>query len=318
MTSTPPFGQTLSTEEGFTEGADGTRLFYQVSGPKSAHTPTLILCDGIGCDGYAWKYLVRDFGDTHKIVRWHYRGHGRSGLPRDRARVGFDDLCGDLEAVLRATSTRTCALVGYSMGVQVVLEYHRRHPEQVDGLVLICGSHGLPLDTFHDTKVLKTVIPAMMEAAKRWPQAMGLIWRLVSGGEFAYQLATRFEVNGRLVRRDDFMPYFSHLSGMDPRLFLGMLLQAGEHSAYDHLAEVKCPTLIVAGTADTFTPYWLSEEMHDRIANSDMLTIPGGTHTGPIEHPELVSLRLEKFLARVQRLHDATAARPTPLRPAAG
>jgi len=66
--------------------------------------------------------------------------------------------------------------------------------------------------------------------------------------------------------------------------------------------------LVVAGTHDTFTPYWLSEEMHDRIPGAEMLTVPGGTHVSPIEQPELLTLRLEKWLAGIQ---------PTRLRAAA-
>jgi pimeloyl-ACP methyl ester carboxylesterase len=286
--------QEESFSEGFTEGADGTRIHWSAIGQGG---PTLVCNDGIGCDGFAWKYLIRDFAHRHRIVRWHYRGHGRSGIPEDRARIGFDDLCGDLHAVLQATRTSKAIFLGHSMGVQVALEYHRRHPEDVVGLVLICGSHGLPLDTFHDSKALKTIFPALFQAAQRWPAAMNLIWRLGSGGELAYQIATHLEVNGKLVHREDFTPYFTHLSGMDPRLFLGMLKNASEHTAWDHLPAIGVPTLIVAGTHDTFTPYWLSEEMNDRIPGSEMLTVPGGTHVAPIEQPELIALRLEKWLS---------------------
>ena len=298
------------SDEGFAEGQDGTRIHFSVwtPPPEAAPGPTLVLSDGIGCDGYAWKYLIRRFQRTHRIIHWHYRGHGRSSLPRDRARTTFNDLCSDLAAVLHATATPRAVLVGHSMGVQVCLEFHRRHPAQVVALVLMLGSHGLPLDTFHDSKVLRTVIPAMMTAANRFPDAMTLIWRLVSGGELAFQLATRLEVNGRLIRREDFMPYFDHLAGMDPRLFLSMLLHAGDHSAYDHLPKVDVPTLIVAGTEDTFTPYYLSEEMHDRIRGSEMLTVPGGTHAATIEQPELIELRLERFLARLPPSHAEARA----------
>jgi pimeloyl-ACP methyl ester carboxylesterase len=287
-----------AADDGFTESEDGTRIHYSVVGHGA---PTLLCCDGIGCDGFAWKYVVRDFAPTHRIVRWHYRGHGRSGVPKDRAHVGFDDISADLHAVLEATGTAEAVLLGHSMGVQVALEYHRRHPENVLGLALICGSHGLPLDTFHDSKALKIILPSMITAAERWPEATGLIWRIAAGGELAYQIATHLEVNGKLVHREDFTPYFTHLSGMDPRLFLGMLKHASDHTAFDHLPKLDVPTLIVAGTADTFTPYWLSEEMHDRIPGSELLTIPGGTHVSPIEHPELIALRLEKFLAGLPR-----------------
>jgi pimeloyl-ACP methyl ester carboxylesterase len=293
--------------EGFAEGEDGTPIHWSTVGQGA---PALVCCDGIGCDGFAWKYLVRDFAQSHRIVRWHYRGHGRSGVPKDRARVGFDDISADLQAVIQATGTKEAVLLGHSMGVQVALEYHRRHPENVVALALICGSHGLPLDTFHDSKALKIILPALIDAAEHYPQAMSLIWRVLAGGELAYQVATHLEVNGRLIRRDDFAPYFTHLSAMDPRLFLGMLKHASEHTAYDHLPNIRVPTLIVAGTADTFTPYWLSEEMHDRIPGAEMLTVPGGTHVAPIEQPELITLRLEKFLAllpkaRAEKLRSA-------------
>src|SRR5437588_10120025 len=203
-------------ESGFTEGADGTRIHYSVVGPAGAGTPTLLCCDGIGCDGFAWKYLVRDFAETHRIVRWHYRGHGRSGIPQDRTHVGFDDISGDLHAVMRAAGVSQAVLLGHSMGVQVALEYHRRHPAQVQGLVLICGSHGLPLDTFHDSKALKIIFPALLAAAENYPQAMSLIWRILAGGELAYQIATRLDVNGRLVRRVAFSPSVTHLSASNP------------------------------------------------------------------------------------------------------
>ena len=295
-----------NTDEGFTEGADGTRIHWSTVGQGAR---TLVCNDGIGCDGFAWKYLVRDFARSYRIVRWHYRGHGRSGIPTDRARIGFDDICGDLEAVLTATRTGEAVLLGHSMGVQVALEFHRRHPARVSGLVLICGSYGLPLDTFHDSKALKTIFPSLFAAAERWPDAMNLIWKFAAGGELAYQIATHLEVNGRLVHREDFTPYFMHLSGMDPRLFLGMLKHASEHTAWDHLPTVDVPTLIVAGTQDTFTPFWLSEQMHDRIPGSELLTVPGGTHVAPIEQPELIALRLEKWLSALPavRALDKTA-----------
>src|SRR5471030_2815617 len=126
-------------EEGFATGADGTRIHYSVVGKGE---PALVLCDGIGCDGFVWKYIAREFASSHRIVRWHYRGHGKSAIPEDRSRTDFDDICDDLSAVIKAAGVTRPVLMGHSMGVQVALEFHRRHPEQVRALALICGSHG--------------------------------------------------------------------------------------------------------------------------------------------------------------------------------
>jgi pimeloyl-ACP methyl ester carboxylesterase len=56
------------------------------------------------------------------------------------------------------------------------------------------------------------------------------------------------------------------------------------------------PTLVVAGERDLFTPRHLSLEMAQRIRGAELLEIPRGSHAALIEQPELVNLRLEKFL----------------------
>jgi pimeloyl-ACP methyl ester carboxylesterase len=40
---------------------------------------------------------------------------------------------------------------------------------------------------------------------------------------------------------------------------------------------------------------WLSVKMHAAVPGSELLVLPGGSHVGPLEHPELCSLRVEKF-----------------------
>src|SRR5438876_9227656 len=42
------------TEEALTQGADGTHIHWSTQGRGE---PALVLNDGIGCDGFAWKYV---------------------------------------------------------------------------------------------------------------------------------------------------------------------------------------------------------------------------------------------------------------------
>jgi pimeloyl-ACP methyl ester carboxylesterase len=44
------------------------------------------------------------------------------------------------------------------------------------------------------------------------------------------------------------------------------------------------------------TPPALSLEMQRKIKDSEMLLIPGGSHAALFEQPELINLRLDKFL----------------------
>jgi len=289
---------TLVDRQGFAVGCDGTPIFYRVRGPANASA--IVFCDGIGCDGYVLKYLEAQLASTHRIVHWHYRGHGRTPMPRDPRRVDIADLADDLAAVLDAAvgDGAGAVVAGHSMGVQVCLETYRRHRARVTGLVLLCGSYGTPLRTFKGKRTLEQVLPFVRFAVNRIPGiAQTLVAKLIPT-ELAYQIATRFEINGELIRREDFFPYLEHMARVDVRLFLEMLAAAGRHTARELLSHVAVPTLIVAGDRDGFTPADLSTEMHQLIRDSELHVVAGGSHTAPIERPAEVTERIADFLRK--------------------
>ncbi|MBI5548085.1 MAG: alpha/beta hydrolase, partial [Deltaproteobacteria bacterium] len=146
--------------------ADGAELWYAQLGEGD---PPLVMCDGLGCDGFAWKYLTRQLAPRHRVLRWHYRGHGRSGLPDDPSHLGIGWAADDLDAIMRAVGMEKAVVLGHSMGVQVLLEFHRRHPERCLGLVPICGAYGNALDTVHDDTNIKLAIPYVRKAAEAFP-----------------------------------------------------------------------------------------------------------------------------------------------------
>ena len=82
----------MSEEQLVALGDDGTRLYvHRRPGPPSADPggPTALLCDGIACDGFIWKYLWDDLAEHMPVAHWHYRGHGRSGPPADATHTDF-------------------------------------------------------------------------------------------------------------------------------------------------------------------------------------------------------------------------------------
>jgi pimeloyl-ACP methyl ester carboxylesterase len=284
--------------QGFAVGRDETPIYYRVTGRASGSA--VVFCDGIGCDGYVWKYLEQELAAEHRLVRWHYRGHGRTPPPRDPRRLDIEDLADDLAGVLDAAvgEGATATLAGHSMGVQVCLEAYRRHPARVHGLVFLCGSYGTPLRTFKGKRTLEQVLPYVKFAVNRIPGVFANLWRSLMPTELAYQIATRFELNGELIRREDFFPYLEHMARIDVRLFLEMLAAAGRHSARELLEQIDVPTLIVSGERDGFTPAALSEEMHRRIRDSELFVVEGGSHTAPIERPAEVTERIASFLRK--------------------
>jgi pimeloyl-ACP methyl ester carboxylesterase len=283
--------------------SDGSPLFYESWGDRGALTP-LLFCDGIGCDGYVWRYLREDLGPRF-CLHPHYRGHGRTSPPRDPLRVTIEDLADDVACVLDDALVERAVLVGHSMGVQVSLETYRRHSARVAGLVLICGAPSHPLRTFRGSAVLDDLLPTIQRWIHRVPGVINRVTRAVLPTRLAYEIASRLEIRRELVEPADFMPYLEGVARIDARLFVGMLSAAGQHSADDVLPAIDVPCLVIAGSRDGFTPPERSRTMAAAIPGAELLEIPNASHTAPIEHPTLVDETIRDFLAR--RI-DATAA----------
>ncbi len=285
-----------SVRESFAEGPDGTKLYVRYrSGPGQL---TFLLCDGIVCDGYIYKYLWDDLAALGSVAHWNYRGHGRSALPRDPARISIRDHAADLNAVRLALGDPPVVLVGHSLGTQVVLEGFRAHPEQVRALVLLSGSFGRVTYTFKGSDLLATVLPNLIATVERHPRLARAIW-----SRFPVKLGLTLahwsrDMDFSQVREEDVRPYFEHAAHVDFELFLRMLREAGEHSAEDLLPHVQVPALVMAGERDSFTPVALSVAMADAMPRSEKVVVPAGTHILPLEQHELVAETIRAFLAR--------------------
>jgi pimeloyl-ACP methyl ester carboxylesterase len=280
---------------------DGTRLFVHASRTSLVEHHTLgevqaILCDGILCDGFIWKYLWDDLASVLRLVHWHYRGHGRSATPADPARVDIAAHADDLDCVRRHVGDPPCVLVGHSMGCQVALEAYRRRPQNVRGLVLLCGSFGNVTSTFHGIPVLELVLPKLLDLAQKAPDVVRAVWTRLPP-QLGLRIALRAgEIDPERVHPEDMLPYLSHMTHVDFPMFLRMLRAAGEHTAGDILTNIDVPVLVVAGERDSFTPAFLATAMAEAIPHGELLMVPRGTHVTPIEQPELVNARIKTFL----------------------
>jgi len=280
--------------ESFALARDGTRLYVRQA--KGADGIGAILCDGILCDGFIWKYLFDGLAARMPVTHWHYRGHGRSQAPQDPNFIDIAAHASDLDHVRRHVGDGPVVIFGHSMGCQVALEGYRLRREKVRGLVLICGSYGRITETFHGTNVLAQVLPKLLEMVERNPEWVRALWSRVPP-ELALKLALLLrEVNPEAIQPDDLMPYLRHMTHVDFGLFLRMLRAAGEHDAEDLLPQIDVPVLLIAGSRDSFTPPYLAQRMAELLPKGELLLIEGGTHVAPLEHRELVQERIEQFL----------------------
>ena len=181
------------------------------------------------------------------------------------------------------------------MGVQVILEAAHLQPDRVIALIPMCGAYERPLDTARNGAggVLLPVISSLLFAR---PDALRRLWRRIVPSEFSYKLAATAEINAKMIRREDFFPYLEHLARMDPVVFVQVLNNLAVHSARGYLGELAMPALVFAGSRDNMTPPFLAEDLCRQLPDAALCVIPGGSHAAPVELPDLVTLRAERFL----------------------
>ncbi len=302
--------------ESFVVADDGTQLYMRVhDGPSrrsgAPDAVTALLCDGIACDGFIWKYLWDALAERARVAHFHYRGHGRSKRPADPTHIGIDAHAGDVDSVRRALGDPDVVLFGHSMGCQVVLENYRLHPERVRGLVLVCGAPGHVTHSFKGSDRLAQVLPRLIEAVDKHPQIARAIWGSVPPGAALKVALALGEIDAKLMAPPDLLPYLEHMVDMDLPMFLRMLRAAGEHTAQDLLPSVRVPVLVLAGDKDTFTPPHLAEEMAAAIPGGELL-MTSGTHVVPLEQRALVQERVGAFLDKIEQTGAERARTITP------
>ena len=289
-------------------GADGTELHVEEYGSGEP----LVLCNGVVCTiGPYWRFLIHHLAKIGRVIAWDYRGHGRSAVPADIETCRIEDHASDLRAVLDASGVREATLIGHSMGCQVILEAYRQFPERIRALVPICGTHGRPYRTFYGNDLLERVYDPLLREVRKHHEVVRQIADVVKRTPIPQLMARTGAVHWYLTPWSTMEDYFDHVFSMNLEFLFTVVRRMGEHSAEDLLPRIRVPTLIIAGEKDPFTPPAVAWEMHREIGGSEILVVPNGTHVAQVEHPDLVALRIEKFLGDHGILSNGVTTRPS-------
>src|SRR4051812_17478922 len=112
---------------------DGTRLYYEDSGPASAGGPALVFSHGAFFDHTMWAAVVERLAPASRCLTWDARGHGMSEA---NGPFTYWDAAGDVVAILDAAGIDTAVLVGMSQGGWTTQRAALAAPDRVRGIVL--------------------------------------------------------------------------------------------------------------------------------------------------------------------------------------
>ena len=246
-------------------------LYYRVDGEG----PAVVFCHGRASTHLSWCHQVVALRDRYTCVTYDLRGFGRSSQEPDDP--GLAAHCDDLTGLLDHLGIGQAFLVGQSMGGFGVLQFARRYPDRVLGLVLTSTAAGV------NDPILVDLEHRAQEAAAGMAMP-GRVFR-----------PAFIENNPMLLyiwrAQQDASPRY-------PKSFLAPLWFGGGPTASD-LQGMTVPTLILAAEYDRSVPVVAAQRLQELIPNARLEVAPDCGHCIYWEKPAFYNDALLRFFAAV-------------------
>ena len=281
-------------QTGSLKSFDGIKIAYYVIGNKRGMP--VVLSNGLGGNIAAWLPLINALKDRYLFITWDYRGLYRSEIPQNMHTMAVPYHVRDLEMLLKKLHINKAFFVGWSMGVQVNFEFYKTHQDMFYGLTVLSGTAGYPFDT---TKMLSgDPLKIMVMLIRHLGNTSSKLVRFFTERTYFFELLKLSGIVAQSCSKQIFMDIVKDFRNLDLGVYFTSLVYLGEHSAEDVLPSVSCPTLIVVGEKDLFTPLPVAQQMHKVIKHSRLLVLPHATHYAMAEYPDEITGQIDGFIVK--------------------
>lgn len=245
---------------------NGVELHYECAGSG----PAVVLCHGVGGNHMSWWQQAPVFSRRYRCITLDQRGFGESLLPPEAP--GAEAFGDDVAALLEHLGEGEAFLVGQSMGGRTVLNFARRHPEQVRGMVFCATLANIRTETLD--KMRQEVRESLPEdrleaalAARVWEERphLGYLFKLIRSRNPAR-----------------------------PKKFLWRDNAAGARP--EEIARMMTPALFIVGEEDRIAPPHAVEEAYRLFPNARLVRVPQAGHSVYFEQPEAFNAAVLDFL----------------------
>jgi pimeloyl-ACP methyl ester carboxylesterase len=281
---------------GLFQSRDGTPIYYEVQGEG----PPLLLCYGLLCRRDHWKHQIPFFAKHYQLVLFDYRGHQKSGMPKNDQHLTLEWCARDIQDLLQFLDLPQVACLGHSVGVPVLSHLALMEPDRIKANVFICGSVNNPFQQMLFTDRLDAVFEASSKIYEAAPAAGDIIWKQFIGHQgFAHFVAAQLGFNPDMARPEDVAGYLEGVRQTPPAVFYRLMRDYRRVDRRPLLQQSQIPTLVIAGDEDCITPMPVQQNIADLLPRGELERIHGGSHNAHMDFPELVNERIEAFFSRV-------------------
>jgi len=255
---------------------NGTSLRYELSG---AGDKVLVLVHEMGGTLDSWDQVLPLLSPGRRVLRHDWRGAGMS--EKLRAPPTFDILADDIAALLDAVGIGgPVALAGCAVGGGIALNFALRHPARAKAVVAMAPATGVTPErraaTLERAEAIETVGPR------------GLVEQSFAG---SYPPVVRHDP-------ERYRKFRARWLANDPESFAAINRMLADATVTEHLPEIACPVLLIAGTHDALRPPALIEPLAAKMQNARFQALET-SHFMAVQTPGIVAEAIGTFLASV-------------------
>jgi pimeloyl-ACP methyl ester carboxylesterase len=263
--------------------AGGTTYAYRELGPKGGIPVVFFVHLGATLDNWDPR-IVDPIAKTRHVVAFDNKGVGAS---TGKVPSTIEEAADDAYTFIKALGFDKIDVFSFSMGGMIAQDLVLKHPDVVRKLVLTGSGPrgGKDMD-----KVAGVTYWDMLRATltRSDPKEFLFFNRDATGKRAGKEFVNRLKE--RTTDRDEDIK----ISAFRTQL---KAIKAYGRSRPSDLSKITQPTLIANGDHDRMVPSVLSDDLHRRIAGSELIIYPNSGHGGIFQYHEQFAPIAAKFLA---------------------
>lgn len=260
----------------------------------------MVFVYGIACLMNHWHHQLNHFSENYQTIIFDYRGHHFSDVPEDKKNLSLDAIAQDILCLCDHLKIEKATFFGHSFGCEVLLESYLKKPELFENICFVSGFFSNPFQNFLSETQLKELFSYVRMAYNTAPSVLNTVWRLGVTNPvsvFLSSLVGGFNLEKTALK--DIEIYAQGVANIDLRVFVTLFEQLTQFDGRPKLAQIECPTLVIAGDKDALTPIHVQKLIYADVPKSELLIVEKGSHCVQLDFPEIVNSRIKEFLEKV-------------------
>ena len=269
---------------------DGVRIFWERYGdgePAVLFLPTWEIVHS-----RAWKCQIPYFSRHCCVVTFDPRGNGRSDRPRDVGAYDRRRLADDAIAVLDVAGVERAAVVSWCAASEDLI-LAAEHPERVTKLVAIAPDLHLTKDPEHQAGF---PFDEVLDTDEGWAKSNRHYWLRDWRGYLEFFFSRAYTEPHSTKQIEDAVGWGLETDPETILIGLDAEWQNDRERALELCARVRCPTLVIQGTADEIVGPERGGAVAAALGNARLVTLEGCGHGLHARDPVKVNQLIREFV----------------------